>query len=178
MLLQGVVLVLLSISFFVLPEKPLGSFQTIVSLVALLQSVIFILGYFFTDPFDKSQAEMILGIILFVVSLFFLFERSQNNYMGSLFLSVYMLFNGCFYAAISWILRYEMTYGWLIMILPVFTLIIVFLLLTSLPQTTTLIHFLIGLQFLWCGIAVLKMAMVTRRIEAEFKKPINRFYVE
>ena len=178
MLLQGILLVLFSIPFFILPENPLGSFQTMASLVALLQSAIFILGYFFTDPFDKSQTEMILGIIMFFVSLFFLFERSQNQYMGSIFLSAFMLFNGCFYAAVSWMLRYEMKYSWIIMILPVFTLFAVFLMLTSLPQTSTLIHFLIGLQFLWCGIAVLKMALVTRRVEVAFKKPISRFRVE
>jgi len=177
MLLHGILLVLLSIPFFMLPEKPLGSFQTMASLVALLQSAIFILGYFFADPFDKSQAELILGIIMIAGSLYLLFSKTESQNKFSLFLSGIMLVNGFFYAAVSWDLRPEMKFWWITMLLPAYTLFVVFFMHTSLVQTISPNHFIIGLQFLWCGIAGLKFALVSRRVVEEFKKPINRFRV-
>ena len=178
MLVQSFLLVLLSIAFFIRPDRPLAGFQTLVGLLALLQGAIFILGYFFADPFDKSQAELILGIIMIAGSLFLLFGRTESQNKFSLFLSGIMLVNGFFYAAVSWDLRPEMKFWWITMLLPAYTLFVVFFMHTSLVQTISPNHFIIGLQFFCCGIAALKLALVSRRLVEDFKKPINRFGVK
>jgi hypothetical protein len=71
-----------------------------------------------------------------------------------------------------------MKFWWITMLLPAYTLFVVFFMHTSLVQTISPNHFIIGLQFLWCGIAGLKFALVSRRVVEEFKKPINRFLMK
>lgn len=178
MLVQSFLLVLLSIAFFIRPDRPLTGFQTPVGLLSLLQGAIFILGFLFADPFDKSQTELILGIILIAVSLFLLFGRAESQNKFSIFLSGIMLVKGFFYAAGSWNLRSEMKFWWITMLLPAYTLFVVFFIYTILVQAISPNYFLIGWQFFWCGIAALKLALVSRRVVEEFKKPINRFGVK
>jgi len=178
MLVQSFLLVLLSIAFFIRPDRPLAGFQTPVGLLALLQGAIFILGFLFTDPFDKSQTELILGIILIAGSLFLLFGRTESHNKFSLYLSGIMVFIGFFYAAVSWNLRSEMKFWWITMLLPAYTLFVVFFIHTSLVQAISINYFLIGLQFFGCGIAALKLALVSRMVVEDFKKPINRFGVK
>jgi uncharacterized membrane protein HdeD (DUF308 family) len=178
MLVQSFLLVLLSIAFFIRPDRPLPGLQTPVGLLALLQGAIYILGFLYADPFDKSQTELILGIILIAGSLYLLFGRTESQNKFSIFLSGIMLVNGFFYAAVSWNLRSEMKFWWITMLLPAYTLFVVFFIYTSLVQAISPNYFLIGWQFFWCGIAGLKLALVSRRVVEEFKKPINRFGVK
>jgi hypothetical protein len=111
-------------------------------------------------------------------SLFLLFGRTESQNKFSIFLSGIMLVNGFFYAAVSWNFRSEMKFWWVTMLLPAYTLFVVFFIYTSLVQAISPNYFLIGWQFFWCGIAGLKLALVSRRVVEEFKKPINRFGVK
>lgn len=174
MLVQGVLLVLLGIAFFILQDKPLAGFQSLAGLIALLNGVIFLLGYFFSDRFDKSQTELIMGIFLLAASLFFLFSNAIDQNGVAWFLLGYMLANGFFYARLYWSFRSVMKFWWVAALLPAFTLFVLFKQ-TGISNTSLSIHVLAGLQFLFCGMAALVMAFAVRRLEEEFKKPISHF---
>jgi uncharacterized membrane protein HdeD (DUF308 family) len=175
MLLQGALLFLLSIGFFIQIGMPLVDFQNLSGIVALLNGAIFILGYFFSNPFDKSLAELILGIFLLGGSLFFLFTNPMDQNGVAWFLAGYMLVNGFFYASLYWRFRSVMRFWWVAALLPAYTMFVVLFIQKGISNTTLSTQALAGLQFLFCSMSVLVMAFVARRLENEFKKPISHF---
>jgi len=173
MLLQGILLVLLGLAFFIQPENPLPGFQHMVSIVSLINGGIFIFGYFFANPFDKSQTELILGAFLFTASLVFLFASPMGQSVVSFFLSAYMLLNAFYYAFVCWDFQSEMKFWWVSILLIAYTLFIVILIQTSISEKTLTVHALTGLHFLWCGLIVILLAFDNRKLVKDFNKPIG-----
>ena len=178
MLMQGISLLLFAILLFFQRDKPISSIFTPLTLIAIFNGVIFILGYFISDPFDKSKTELIYGLILVLASLLIFIKASEIQNLEIGFLTGYMFINALMYAIICWNLRLELKFWWVPLIILAYTIWLIIYVFIGKPQNPFLGNALSGIQFLCCGINIVIMAFDVRRLQMEFNRPISQFTVK
>jgi uncharacterized membrane protein HdeD (DUF308 family) len=172
-LLQGILLIILSIYIFNHPGEALVSFTLWLSILVFAAGVIGIIGWFFLDKQDRSKSELIWSSMTLLFGILLLARIGFAMEFFSAILGIWMVITGFWLIRNGWDMKNADNSGWVILIAGLLSVVTGIMVIFNLSTAAIAVSTIIGFQMLITGIGLIILAIIKRKIANEFGKVIS-----
>jgi uncharacterized membrane protein HdeD (DUF308 family) len=169
LLIQGILLIILSIYVFNNPMLALLSLSFWISLLILFAGLAGIIGWFAAEKENRgtsgilwSIASIVLGILLIAKIGF------AMNLLTNLF-GIWMIITGFWLTEEGWNHRSNGSMGWVTLISGILSIVLGFFVIFNIGVGAVAISTLMGIQFLLAGIGLIILSLLKRKVHAKIK---------
>jgi uncharacterized membrane protein HdeD (DUF308 family) len=169
LLIQGILLIVLSIYVFNNPMLALLSLSFWISLLILFAGLAGIIGWFAAEKENRgtsgilwSIASIVLGILLIAKIGF------AMNLLTNLF-GIWMIITGFWLTEEGWNHRSNGSMGWITLISGILSIVLGFFMIFNIRVGAIAISTMMGIQFLLAGIGLIILSLLKRKVHAKIK---------
>jgi uncharacterized membrane protein HdeD (DUF308 family) len=173
MLARGVLLIFFSYFLFSQSGR-LVLTAAIAGFIALLTGTISIIGYFLAGKNEKTRVELLSGFFSCITGLFFLSGMALSYQLVNYFFAAYMIVNAVMLINTGWYLKIEIKWWWYSVLLLVYTLFVVYFIISGKGFLQIPVSVFAGIQFFTDGIFIIIFAFVVRKLQHEYNLTINQ----
>ncbi len=166
-LLQGILLIILSIYIFNNPVEVLAGISLWVGLLALATGAIGIIAWLVADKSDKEGMSLLWSIVTLLFGLLMLKNVLATMITINVLFGCWMIVTGIWLAQKGWGFREKTSLGWVIFIAGLLSTIAGVLTIFNLGVGAFGISIMLGLQVLLGGIALVVLSFVKKTFVAK-----------
>ena len=163
-LLQGIVLLFLSLYIFMNPLTVLTSVSIWLGLLIFISGVIALFTSFSNDKAEHKGMLILWSLVTLVFGFLLLTNILVTMKAITLIFGLWMLVGALRFIAAGWVIRSENSLGWMIILTGVLSLFAAVMVMTDLGTASFGISLLLGLQVLIAAIALIILAFVKKKI--------------
>lgn len=170
-LLQGILMIILSIFIFNNPAAVLAGISIWFAVVVLLIGIAGVIGWLAADSAERETSSLAWSLLTALLGLFMLLNMFATMKTLTIIFGLWMLLTGYNLVASGWPLRKQGWLGWLMVITGILSCIAGIMTITNTGVGAVGISTLLGFQVLLSGIVLVIFAFVKKavvnRIEAK-----------
>jgi len=173
-LLQGILLIILSIYIFNNPATVLAGISFWFGIIVIAAGLIAIIAWFASSKQDRESMSLLWGILTLVFGLLLVSNLLVTMKTLTVIFGLWSLLSGLFLLAAGWALKkINSTTGWVMVIVGVLCVVAAIMMITDIGSGAVAISTLLGLQTLFTGIALVLLSfakkMLAQNISAAIK---------
>ena len=174
-LVQGILLVILSIYIFSNPINVLAGISIWFGLLVFAAGVLGIISWFAADETEKESMSVLWSIVSAVVGLLMLFHLLATMKVMTIFFGIWMLATGVHLTKLGWSLKEKHSFGWIIFIAGILSVITGIMVLFNIGTGAVGISILLGFQVLVAGIALIVFSLAKKALAGNIKDKLQSF---
>lgn len=168
-LLQGIILILLSIYIFNNPVTALAALSIWFGISVLFSGLLGVLSWLGADTSERSGMSLIWNILTAILGLLMLMHVLATMVAVSMIFGLWMILTGLHLIQIGWAQRKNHSFGWLILIAGVLAVLTGFPMLFNISTGAVGISTLLGILILLTGISLVLFAFVKKKAAGRMK---------
>lgn len=173
LVVQGILLIILSYFLFTRAQQVIATAVRVIALIAILTGVVIVFGYYFSNPSERDTIELWSGLFSGLAGIFFLAGGILAYQLAEWFYAAILLLNTLLIVQLAWNLKSEISWWWVTLFIPGFTVLVLYHFATGKLFPGTPIGKPGAILFLAIGILTIRLAFVLRRLESEYSKTIR-----
>jgi len=163
-LVQGVLLIMLSIYVFGHPGIALASLALWLSILILISGIAGLLRWWFTSPDAREILSLLWSVGSIVVGLVLLIKTYFTMQLLAILVGTWMIVTGGWLMQQGWTQRRNSFVAWVIFIPGLISLITGIMAVFNVATGATAVSIMVGIQLFLAGIAMVVLAFVKRKI--------------
>jgi uncharacterized membrane protein HdeD (DUF308 family) len=172
-LLQGILLIILSIYIFQNPVEVLAGISLWFGLLVLAAGVLGIIGWLAADKPEREGVSLFWSILTAALGLLMLLHLLATMKTLTVIFGLWMLVTGLLLAQSGWSLKRENSFGWAMVIAGVLSAAAAFMMIFNVGTGAVGISTLFGLQVLLTGIALVLLSFAKKLVAGRVKDKIE-----
>jgi uncharacterized membrane protein HdeD (DUF308 family) len=172
-LLQGVLLVILSIYIFNNPAGVLAGISFWFGVIVLAAGLVGIIAWFAGSKPERENFSLLWAIITFGFGLFFLFNLLATMKTLTVVFGLWCLLSGLFLLNTGWSLRKYNSTGWVMVIAGSICVVAAIMMISNIGTGAIAISTLLGLLSLITGISLVMLSFAKRMVVKNLKDKID-----
>jgi len=172
-LLQGILLIILSIYIFQNPVAVLTGISFWFGLVVLATGLLGIIAWLAADKPEREGMSLFWSILTAAFGLLMLLHLFATMKILSVIFGLWMLVTGVLLAQSGWSLKGKNSFGWVIVIAGVLSVVAAVMMIFNTGTGAVGIATLLGLQVLLTGIALVLLSFVKKIVAGRIKDKIE-----
>ncbi len=174
-LLQGILLIALSIYIFNSPVAVLAGISIWFGLLVLGAGILGIIGWFSADKSEQESGSILWSIASALLGVLMLFNVLATMKAVTVVFGIWMLATGWFLTRLGWAVKEKHSFGWVMIIAGIFSLIAAIMVVFNIGTGAIGISILLGLQVLFTGIALVLFSLAKKALGTGLKDKIADF---
>jgi len=163
-LIQGILLIILSIYIFNNPVTVLAGLSFWFGLIVLIAGLLGIIAWFSADKSGKESMSLFWSIVTAAFGLWLLLNLSATMKTLTIVFGLWMLITGIHLIQSGWSLKKENGLGWIMVVVGVLSAVVAVMIIFNMGMGAAGISTLLGLQVLLTGIALVILSFVKRSV--------------
>jgi uncharacterized membrane protein HdeD (DUF308 family) len=172
-LLQGILLIILSIYIFQNPVAVLAGISLWCGLLVLATGLLGILAWLVVDKAEREGMSLLWSILTAAFGLLMLLRVLATMKILTVIFGLWMLATGLLLVQSGWSLRSKNTFGWIMVIAGVFSAVAAVMMVFNLGTGAIGISTLLGLQVLLTGLALVLLSFAKKVVAGKIKGKIE-----
>jgi uncharacterized membrane protein HdeD (DUF308 family) len=172
-LVQGILLVILSMYIFNNPVTVLAALSFWFAILIITAGVIGMVTWLFGTALEREEMSLLWSIFSVGFGIVLLLNLAVTMKTITMFFSLWMLITGFKLIQSGWLLRAKSTFGWLMIFLGIFSVIASVMMFFNLGTGALGISTLLGIQVLFTGIALVLLAFAKKAVVGIVKDEIE-----
>jgi uncharacterized membrane protein HdeD (DUF308 family) len=172
-LLQGILLIILSIYIFQNPVEVLAGISFWFGLVVLATGVLGIIGWLAADKSEREGMSLFWSILTAAFGLLMLLHLLVTMKTLTVIFGLWMLLTGVLLVQSGWSLRSRNSFGWIMVIAGVLSAVAAVMMVFNIGTGAVGISTLLGLQVLLTGIALVLLSFTKKIVGAGLRIKLN-----
>ena len=163
-LIQGILLIVLSIYVFSHPGIALASLALWLSILILIGGFAGLFGWWLTSSDARETSSLLWSIGSIVLGLILLVKTGFTMQLLATLVGIWMIVTGGWLMQQGWMQRRNRSVAWVIFIPGLFSLITGLMAIFNTATGATAVSIIVGIQLLLAGIALVVLAFVKRKV--------------
>lgn len=163
-LVQGVLLLLISLFIFRNPATVLTSISIWVGLLIMISGLIGIFASLYNDHSDHKLWSVLWSALSAVFGFLLLINVLVTMKAITILFGLWLIFGGIRFIASGWIIRSKDSLGWVVIISGVLSIIAAFMIMTNMGTGAIGVSILLGTLVLIKGIALIVLSLIKKKI--------------
>jgi len=172
-LLQGILLIILSIYIFQNPVEVLAGISLWFGLLVLAAGVLGIIGWLAADKPERESMSLFWSILTAAFGLLMLLHLFATMKILTVIFGLWMLLTGVLLAQSGWSLKRENSFGWAMVIAGVLSAVAAVMMIFNVGTGAVGISTLFGLQVLLTGIVLVLLSFAKKVVAGRVKDKIE-----
>ena len=172
-LVQGILLIILSIYVFNHPGATLLSITFWISLLILCAGLAGVLGWLLGNAEQRENSSLLWSIASALFGLLLITKIGFAMDLLTNLLGVWMIMTGAWLAQQGWANRSNGSLGWITLILGLLSMIAGVLVIFNITAGAAALSTIVGLQLLFAGIALIALALIKKKVVGIVKDKIT-----
>jgi uncharacterized membrane protein HdeD (DUF308 family) len=172
-LLQGVLLILLSLYIFLNPMEVLAGVSIWIGLLIFLSGVTGIFSALGSDGAEHRGLLILWSVLTALFGFLLLTNMLATMTILSMLFGVWMFAGGIRLSVAGWSLKDTQTFGWIVMLAGIISLVTGIMVILDIGAGATGISILIGVQVLIAGIALIVLSIVKKSIRGAVRGKVE-----
>jgi uncharacterized membrane protein HdeD (DUF308 family) len=172
-LLQGILLIILSVYIFQNPVAVLTGISFWFGLVVLATGLLGIIGWLAADKQEREGMSLFWSILTAAFGLLMLLHLFATMKILTVIFGLWMLLTGVLLAQSGWSLKRENSFGWAMVIAGVLSAVAAVMMVFNIGTGAVGISTLLGLQVLLTGIALVLLSFAKKVVGAGLRVKLN-----
>jgi len=174
LLLQGILLIILSIYVFNNPVEVLAGISLWFGLLAIATGFIGVVAWFSADKAEREGLSLLWSIATVVFGIIMIKNLLATMLTVSVLFGIWMLFTGLLLTRLGWPIISKNTLGWVLVVAGVLSAIAGVMMIFNIGLSAIGISTIIGLQLLLTGLALIIFSFVKKSVVGNVKEGIGR----
>jgi len=171
-LIQGVLLIALSLYVFSHPGIALASIALWLSILIIISGLAGLLGWWFTSPEGRETSSLLWSIGSIILGLVLVTKADFAMQLLSVLVGIWMVVTGGWLIQQGWTQRHNRVVAWIIVIPGLFSVITGVMAIFNRATGATAVSIIVGVQLLLAGIALVVLAFVKRKVVGVLKDKV------
>ena len=172
-LLQGILLIILSIYIFQNPIEVLAGISFWFGLVVLATGLLGIIAWLAADKPERESMSLFWSILTAAFGLLMLLHLFATMKILTVIFGLWMLLTGVLLAQSGWSLKRENSFGWAMVVAGVLSAVAAVMMIFNVGTAAVGISTLFGLQVLLTGIVLVLLAFAKKVVTGRVKGKIE-----
>ncbi len=172
-LLQGILLIILSIYIFSNPAEVLAGISFWFGLIVVVAGLLGIIGWFVADKSEKEDMSLVWSILTSAFGFLMLFNLVAIMKAITVIFGLWILVSGLLLLINSWSLKGGNPISWVMAVAGILSLLAAVMMIFNLGIGAIGISTLLGLQVLLTGIALVLLSFAKKMVMARVNKKIE-----
>lgn len=172
-LLQGILLIILSIYIFQNPVEVLAGISFWFGLLVLAAGVLGVIGWLAADEPEREGMSLFWSILTAALGLLMLLHLLATMKTLTVIFGLWMLITGLLLVQSGWSLKRENSFGWIMVIAGVLSAVAAVMMIFNIGTGAVGISTLFALQVLLTGIALVLLAFAKKVVGGRVKDKIE-----
>lgn len=172
-LLQGILLIILSIYIFQNPVEVLTGISFWFGLVVLATGLLGIIGWLAADKPEREGMSLFWSILTAAFGLLMLLHLFATMKILTVIFGLWMLITGLLLVQSGWSLRSRNSFGWIMVVAGVLSAVAAVMMIFNLGTGAVGISTLLGLQILLTGIALVLLSFAKKVVGGRIRDKIE-----
>jgi len=168
-LLQGILLIILSIYIFNRPVAVLAGLSIWFGLLVFAAGVLGIIAWFAADETEKEGMSVLWSVVSTLLGLLMLFNLLATMKVVTIIFGIWMLITGMHLTKSGLALKDKHSFGWMMVVAGVFSVVVAIMVLFNIGTGAVGISILLGLQILLTGIALVLFSLAKKALVDKVK---------
>ncbi len=174
-LIQGILLIMLSIYIFNNPINVLAGISIWFGLLVFIAGALGIISWFANDETDREGMLILWSIVSAIVGLLLLFNLVATMKLITIIFGVWMLATGVHLTKSGLLLKDKYSLGWIMVIAGILSVIAAVMVILNIGTGAVGISILLGVQVLMAGIALVVFSFVKKAVAGNIKDKLQSF---
>ena len=161
-LLQGLLLIILSMYIFKYPAVVLAGISLWFGLIILVTGLVGIISWVAGDKQEREDMSLLWGILTFVLGLLIVFNLLAAMKIVTIIFGLWILFSGALMLKNGWTIKNNNPAGWVMVIIGILSVLIAAMMIFDIGTGAVAIATLLGLQVLLMGIALILLSFAKK----------------
>ena len=172
-LLQGFLLIILSIYIFNNPDEVLKGISFWFGLIVLAAGLLGVIGWLAADKSEKENMSLLWSVITAAFGLLMLLKLGATMKTITVIFGLWVLVSGILLLKNGWSLKDENSFGWIMVIVGILSVVAAVMMIFNVGAGAIAIGTLLGLQVLLTGIALVLLAIAKKVLVGKVKDKLN-----
>jgi len=172
-LLQGLLLIILSIYIFNYPAVVLAGISLWFGLIILVTGLVGIISWVVADKTEREDMSLLWAILTFVLGLLIVFNLLAAMKIVTIIFGLWILFSGALLLKNGWSLKDNNPGGWVMVIIGILSVLIAAMMIFDIGTGAIAIATLLGLQVLLLGIAFILLSFAKKILRGKISDKIE-----
>ena len=172
-LLQGVVLIILSIYIFNNPAAVLAGISFWFGMIVLAAGLVGIIAWIASNKAERESMSLLWGILTFAFGLLVVFNLLATMKTLTIIFGLWCLLSGLFLLTTGWSLKKINPIGWVLVLVGLFCVVAAVMMITDIGSGAIAISTLLGLQVLLTGIALVLSSFAKKILVGNIREAIK-----
>jgi len=173
LLLQGILLIILSIFIFNNPVEVLAGISLWFGLIVLAAGLLGIIGWFAADKSEREDMSLLWSVLTAAFGLLMLVKLGVTMKTITIIFGLWVLVSGILLLKNGWSLKDENSLGWIMVIVGVLAVVAAVMMIFNIGAGAIAIGTLLGLSVLLTGIALVLLSLAKKSIAGRIKDKLN-----
>ena len=172
-LLQGILLVILSIYIFNNPGVVLAGISLWFGLILMGAGLVGIVSWFVSDKQEREEMSLLWSVITVVLGLLLVFNLLAAMKILTIIFGLWILFSGILLFKNGWSLKSHNAGGWGMIIIGILSALVALMMIFNIGTGAIAIATLLGLQVLFTGIALIFLSFAKKMFIGKIRDRIG-----
>ena len=172
-LLQGILLILLSLYIFNNPIEVLAGISMWFGILVFAAGLLGIMSWLVTDKVERESMSLLWSILTAAFGLLMLFSLVATMKTLTVIFGLWVLVSGLFLVIRGWSIKSDSSIGWVMVIIGVLSVVAAVMMIFRIDTGAVAISTLLGLQVLLTGIALLLFAIAKKIVIGKVSKKME-----
>jgi len=161
-LLQGILLIILSVFIFNNPETVLAGISIWFALIVIFTGMLGIISWMAAGKAEREDMSLLWSILTFIFGLLMLFHLLATMKIITVILGVWILISGVWLFKNGWSYKNGNPGGWIIIILGVLSVVVALMIIFNIGTGAVALSTLLALQLFLIGISLILLSFAKK----------------
>ena len=172
-LLQGILLIILSIYIFNYPVEVLAGISFWFGLLVFAAGLLGIIAWLVADRSEKENMSLLWAVLTAAFGLLMLLKLGVTMKTITIIFGIWVLVSGVLLLKHGWLLKETGSFGWIMVIVGVLSVVAALMMIFNMGTGALAIGTLLGLQVLFTGIALVLLSLAKKKVAGKVKDKLN-----
>ena len=172
-LLQGILLIILSVFIFNNPVEVLAGISFWFGLIVVAAGILGIIAWFAADKAEKEDMSLLWSILTAAFGLLMLFNLMATMKTLTILFGLWVLVSGILLLKYGWTFKEDHSIGWIMVITGVLSIVVAIMIIFNIGTGAVAISTLLGLQVLFTGIALVLLSFAKKIVVGRIKDRVE-----
>jgi len=167
LLLQGILLVILSIYIFNYPAVVLAGISLWFGLILLFAGLVGIISWIVSDKQEREEMSLLWSVLTFAFGLLIVFNLLAAMKLVTVIIGLWILLSGVLLFKNGWPLKNNHAVGWVMVIVGILSAVLAVMMIFDIGFGAVAISTLLGLQVLFIGISLMLLSFAKKTLSGK-----------
>ena len=172
-LLQGILLIILSIYIFNNPVEVLAGISFWFGLIVLAAGLLGIIGWFAAHKSEREDMSLLWSVLTAAFGLLMLLKLGVTMKTITIIFGIWFLVSGVLLLKNGWSFKDRNSLGWIMVIVGVLSVVAAVMMIFNIGAGAIGIGTLLGLQVLFTGIALVLLSLAKKAVVSNVKDKLD-----